>query len=103
MTVGLDGACSALGCPTSAPGEVPATLRVEPEAEDDLRLTWDPVSEATDYRVWSSRDAAFTDALMAAQTSAGASTALLAGERAVKPLVRFYLVRAINECGWEGP
>jgi hypothetical protein len=103
MTVGRDGLCSPLTCTTGTPAEVPATLRVDPDGEVDLRLTWDAVPRAVGHRVWSSNGAGFSDSWLAAVAPMGESTVVLTGERALKSPRRFYLLRAINECGWEGP
>ena len=92
--------CAALECGADlVPIEV-AGLRANSENGADIRLSWDAVAGASGYRVWSSDGPTFeTEAFVGATTA----TDIADLDARTAPGPRYYRVRAVNSCEWEGP
>jgi subtilisin-like proprotein convertase family protein len=93
-------------CVTAAPGQVPESVAWAPGTRDTL--FWDPVPDATSYRIYQGSEATLAALLTPAEDSCLAVTTLVAG---TGPLLAgvpapggldWYLVRAANAAG-EGP
>jgi subtilisin-like proprotein convertase family protein len=90
-----------LSCSEPVPAEVGPTLTVGGENGSDLTFDWQAVPGATGYRIWSSEAPGFDeDSLVGSGTG---TTFLLANGLADPTPVRYYVVRAVNSCEWEGP
>ncbi|UCF69350.1 MAG: S8 family serine peptidase, partial [Acidobacteriota bacterium] len=97
----LEVGCNPLDCTGSpVPADEVARLELEPSGSADLRLSWDPLTDAAGYRVWKSTSAEFTN-----ETFVGSTTVTefveTDGTSGLEPW--FDLVRATNACEWEGP
>lgn len=104
LVVGRDGSCTPQGCATPQPSASVAQLTVV-EVGADLRLDWNGLAGASDYRIWRALDPSFADPRFVKGPDApGGTSALLAGAGASSGgALELYQVRAINACGWEGP
>ncbi len=92
--------CNPLTCGDAIPAAVGETVTAEDVNGSDLRLTWPAVAGATAYRVWRSDVPSFAGEVMVGETAA---TELVLLGSVADLTTRFYRVRAINSCNWEGP
>lgn len=92
--------CRPQHCTEGTPGAVGNGLRLTRLSGTDVRLTWDPVPNASGYNVWRSRSADFGN-----PETAG-SAAIPQFDEVGLPMagqLYFYQVRAENRCRVEGP
>jgi subtilisin-like proprotein convertase family protein len=93
--------CNPRDCVEPVPPGLGPTLLLAKSGGADLVLTWAAVSGAADYHVWGETGPAFTAPVFTG-ASGGATTFTDPG--ALSRLeTRFYQVRAVNACRWEGP
>ena len=93
--------CNPVDCPGDpAPDPVGNSLTVAPENGTDLRFLWSGTPGATGYRVWRSNLPDFSRERI---VGTSATTELLEQDALDSDPLLFYLVRAVNSCGWEGP
>jgi hypothetical protein len=74
---------------------------VDRSGATDLFLSWEAVAGAVDYHVWRDASPTFPEEVFAG--ASGGATSLLDGGAADGSDTRYYLVRAVNSCRWEGP
>jgi len=83
------------------PDEVGPTLTVSAENGSDLAFDWGAVAGAAGYRIWSFETPDFEGDW---PVGAGSETSfLLTDGLAESTPARYYVVRAVNSCEWEGP
>jgi subtilisin-like proprotein convertase family protein len=93
--------CTPFDCGEPKPPSIGDALRLSKESSTDLRLSWDPVTGASDYRVWKSPLPDFSDEIFVGVTNGGA-TFLIETDALNDPISYYYKVRAINSCNQEG-
>ena len=91
--------CSPRACGDPIPGAVGTTLAVA-EQGNDVVLAWGAIAGAAQYRVWRATAPDFSD-----ETLAGTSAvpSFVDAGVAADGVSRYYRVRAVNSCDWEGP
>ncbi len=94
--------CIPLDCGEPKPPSIGEALRLVKENATDMRLSWDPIPGASDYRVWKSTSFDFLDEIFVGQTSGG-TTYYIEGGALSDPTTYCYKVCAINSCNQEGP
>jgi len=93
--------CTPLSCSEPVPDEIGPTLTVGAENGSDLAFDWGAVAGATGYRIWSSETPDFEGDW---PVGAGSETSFLVEDGlAESTAARYYVVRAVNACEWEGP
>jgi len=93
--------CAPLSCSEPVPDEVGPTLTVGAENGSDLAFDWGIVPAAVGYRIWSSETAGSAGERL---VGAGSETSFLLVNGLADPTpVKYFVVRAVNSCEWEGP
>lgn len=94
--------CHGSTCTDAIPAAVGPSLELEKLEGGDVRFSWESVPGADGYVVWRSRDPRLLDAESASRT-AGPQTSCEEHGLPQDGEMYFYVVRAENECGDEGP
>ncbi len=94
--------CIPLNCGEPKPPSIGDALRLSKENDTDLRLSWNPVSGASDYRIWKSPVPDFSDEIFVGQTFGGVTSYIETGALNDSTCYH-YKVCAINSCNQEGP
>ncbi len=92
--------CSPLSCGTPTPASSSGLLVTK--QGPDLRFDWTATPNANGYHVLSADTASFTAPELVRKVGAVVFTVDPGGASASAP-IRFYQLRAVNGCNWEGP
>lgn len=104
FSVGTKAVCAPRACSDPEPAAVGLAFTLAPDGADGVRFAWGAVPGADGYRIWRAQRVDFADERVVTTTPSGAATTVVVpGERDLLPGLTWYLVRAINACGWEGP
>lgn len=104
FVVGARGTCVPRACADSESDAVDPALTLAKEGAQDVRFTWPQLAGADGYRVWRARAIDFADERLAGESFAGTAASLLVEDEGAPVLgMTYYVVRAKNACGWEGP